>query len=179
MLVTNFHEISLIGRKIDRTLMTPVASVQRHKGGGGGVYGDLGRNPRRPRWFVIESGGREKNSSYQNPRSFSKNSSSSLFKIGGRGRETARGREKSRSRSTVQKKRYSTNRMAVRLNAKLFSAGETKEGGRGGGESEEFKETTTFRGTLVWREICSQWVGSRAGYIAWFAQPLLIPVLEE
>lgn len=47
MLVTNFHEISLIGRKIDRTLMTPVASVQRHKGGGG-VYGDLGRNPRRP-----------------------------------------------------------------------------------------------------------------------------------
>lgn len=36
MLVTNFHEISLIGRKIDRTLMTPVASVQRHKGGGGG-----------------------------------------------------------------------------------------------------------------------------------------------
>lgn len=128
MLVTNFHEISLIGRKIDRTLMTPVASVQRHKGGGWWwMYGDLGRNPRRPRWFVIESGGREKNSSYQNPRSFSKNSSSSLFKIGG---ENSKEEGKSRSRSTVQKKRYSTNRMAVRLNAKLFSAGETKEGGR-------------------------------------------------
>lgn len=35
----------------------------------------------------------EKNSSYQDPRSFSKNSSSSLFKIGGRGAETGEGKK--------------------------------------------------------------------------------------
>lgn len=94
--------------------------MQRHKGGYIRKMLEEIQDVR----FVIEDGGRGKKFQLSGS---SKNSSSSLFKIGGRGEN--RGREKAGAdQRTVQKKRYSTNRMAVRLNAKLFSAGETKEG---------------------------------------------------